>query len=217
VFFDLIHMDDCDDVAVSVGRCHEGTDDHYDTRFRMLHADGSYRWIRSLGRVLERDADGQPLRVLGQHIDVTEEVEAKAQLAAREELLSIAKRGLDEAQRVGQLGNWTYDLATGAIEWSDYLYELFDRDPALGPPAYDEGLLDFTPESREILDRAVRRSAGPRRPARTTRSFWRPGATTRRAGSFRPSARRGWMSEARSSVCSGPLGTSPSRWSARGP
>jgi len=47
----------------------DGSSD-FDIRHRMLHADGSYRWM-SCRAVVERNAEGQATRVTGSHADVT--------------------------------------------------------------------------------------------------------------------------------------------------
>lgn len=38
---------------------------------RLRATDGSWRWIRSTGRVVSRDIDDRPIRVIGQHLDET--------------------------------------------------------------------------------------------------------------------------------------------------
>lgn len=45
---------------------------HYDSIHRLRHADGSYRWIHSRGRLL-RDEDGQPQRFIGIASDITQQ------------------------------------------------------------------------------------------------------------------------------------------------
>ncbi|MBL7650421.1 MAG: PAS domain-containing protein, partial [Candidatus Hydrogenedentes bacterium] len=39
---------------------------------RMRCKDGSYKWIRARGLVVERDPDGRPLRMIGTHSDIDE-------------------------------------------------------------------------------------------------------------------------------------------------
>ena len=41
---------------------------------------------------------------------------------------------LNEAQRIGQIGDWEWDLATRAMTWSPQVFEIVGRDPRLGPP-----------------------------------------------------------------------------------
>ena len=43
----------------------------YNQAYRLLCRDGSYRWIQSRGRVVTRDNEGKPLRLVGTQRDVT--------------------------------------------------------------------------------------------------------------------------------------------------
>ncbi|AHG88499.1 PAS sensor protein [Gemmatirosa kalamazoonensis] len=56
----------------------------FESEHRMLHADGSWRWILARGRVMERDGAGAPLRLTGTHTDVT----ARRQAAESREILA---------------------------------------------------------------------------------------------------------------------------------
>ncbi len=40
--------------------------------FRLQHAQGHWLWIEGRGRVVERDAEGNPLRAAGTHLDISE-------------------------------------------------------------------------------------------------------------------------------------------------
>jgi PAS domain S-box-containing protein len=44
----------------------------YQTEFRQRCRSGEWKWILSLGEIVERDAQGKPLRMLGTHTDITE-------------------------------------------------------------------------------------------------------------------------------------------------
>lgn len=75
------------------------TDGQYDISRRLLRLDGSDLWIRNIGRVIARNADGNPTRVLGVTMDVTREREHEAHLArsAQYDLLT----GLPNRQLLG--------------------------------------------------------------------------------------------------------------------
>lgn len=45
--------------------------DGYEVDFRMITKSGEYRWILSSGKVVERDNDGKPARMVGTHTDIT--------------------------------------------------------------------------------------------------------------------------------------------------
>ncbi len=50
----------------------EGRIPEYRVEFRQQRKDGEWRWVLSLGRVVERDAQGRALRMLGTHTDITD-------------------------------------------------------------------------------------------------------------------------------------------------
>jgi PAS domain S-box-containing protein len=52
----------------------------YEIEFRLLHHDGSWRWIMASGRLIERDSEGKPLRMAGTHKDITDRKQVEAQL-----------------------------------------------------------------------------------------------------------------------------------------
>lgn len=59
----------------------EGGTPSYEAEYRTFRKDGGITWLWDRGRVVERDASGQPLRVLGAHVDVTRRKEYELQLA----------------------------------------------------------------------------------------------------------------------------------------
>ncbi|MGS1017942.1 ATP-binding protein [Allosphingosinicella humi] len=69
--------------------------------------------------------------------------------------IATANARLHEAQRIARMGDWDYDLQTGVIRWSDHLYSMYERDPALGPPSYEEAVAHCTDAGRRTIARAV--------------------------------------------------------------
>ena len=65
----------------------------YAQEFRMKAKDGSWKWILSMGRVLERNESNQPRRIVGVHLDMTERKLAEQEL----------KKHLDELERFNRL------------------------------------------------------------------------------------------------------------------
>jgi PAS domain S-box-containing protein len=66
-----VHPDDMESSLKKINRTLEGHTDTHEIEFRMLHKDGSYRWILSHVSSL-RNESGKPIRMLGSHIDITE-------------------------------------------------------------------------------------------------------------------------------------------------
>jgi len=75
-----VHPDDLDDAWRAIEAHFAGETDLYQSDFRMRTKSGGWRWIRDRGRVVERDEDGDPLRAVGIHVDVTEEKERERDL-----------------------------------------------------------------------------------------------------------------------------------------
>ncbi|MBA4741978.1 MAG: EAL domain-containing protein [Azoarcus sp.] len=106
----------------------------YEIEYRLRRHDGVYHWM--LGRALPlRDESGQIVKWFGTCTDI-------------DDIKRTVER-LDEAQRIARLGDWECDLDTEEIRWSPQVFEIFGRDPALGPPA------DFS-ENDRLFDDATR-------------------------------------------------------------
>ncbi|GGE22737.1 bifunctional diguanylate cyclase/phosphodiesterase [Aureimonas endophytica] len=78
---DRLHADDVDAMLKELGRLFTDTAPvtHYDVKFRLRHADGSYRWFRGIGGVVH-DALGMPTRMCGSLIDIQEGEAAAAEI-----------------------------------------------------------------------------------------------------------------------------------------
>lgn len=88
-FFEFVHPDDRDKVNEAQARSlQDGAD--YAPEYRIILRDGSLRWITSRGRVL-RDANGNPTRLVGVTMDITERKQAELALADSERRLRTAE------------------------------------------------------------------------------------------------------------------------------
>ena len=67
-----VHPDDRKRVGAIIKAVLDGGDFDYQYEVRVRHANGSYRWMNVVGRILNRDANGKATRVSGVRIDVTE-------------------------------------------------------------------------------------------------------------------------------------------------
>jgi PAS domain S-box-containing protein len=72
-----------------------------------------------------------------------------------EERLLKSDAHLKVAQRISNLGSWEFDLRTGDVIWSEEVFRIFGRDPAIGTPTYQELQKSLHPEDWEYFDRVV--------------------------------------------------------------
>ncbi|TVQ54290.1 MAG: PAS domain S-box protein [Spirulina sp. DLM2.Bin59] len=58
----------------------QGETEIYESEHRLRHGDGSYKWILSRGKILERDQAGHPLKFIGLFSDITVKKQAQFEL-----------------------------------------------------------------------------------------------------------------------------------------
>jgi len=68
----LIHPDDLNHALSNRRECLENRRQSIEFEYRMKAKDGSWKWILARGKVINRNADGQAVRVIGTHVDLTE-------------------------------------------------------------------------------------------------------------------------------------------------
>ncbi len=81
-----------------------------------------------------------------------------------ERALRESERRLKEAQRLGRIGDWEFDLATGELHWSDMVFAIYERPPELGPPTELEEAQYYSADDvaalRDCMRRAVEAGEG---------------------------------------------------------
>jgi diguanylate cyclase (GGDEF)-like protein len=77
----LVHRDDRELVQDRLARHLQGASHDFEAEFRMRHRNGHWVWIQSRGKVVERGADGAPVRMVGTRSDIGARKQAEADLA----------------------------------------------------------------------------------------------------------------------------------------
>jgi PAS domain S-box-containing protein len=92
---------------------------------------------------------GRLLRAWGTQRDVTAGRLAENRMREGEERLR-------RTQLAARLGTWDWDLTTGAVEWSDGIFELLGLAPGSFDPSFERWIEFVVPEDVEPTRRAVR-------------------------------------------------------------
>ncbi|MDX6481424.1 MAG: two-component system, cell cycle sensor histidine kinase and response regulator CckA, partial [Gaiellaceae bacterium] len=121
----LLHPDDRERVRRAAEVAYTGGIP-LDLEYRVLRPDGGIQWL--LGRSTSVYADGALVRVLGVAVDIT------AKKVADEEL-QRSRAALELAQLAAGLGTWDWDVQTGAVSWTDGVYEVLGVDPTKFVPS----------------------------------------------------------------------------------
>lgn len=124
----LVHPDDMAESDRLLERHFAGEIDFYESQFRMRHKSGTWRWVIDRGRITERDAGGLPLRMVGTHVDITEQMEG---IQARIELEDRI-REKQKLESIGRLaGGVSHDLnnlLTPILGYGELLEESLGSD-----------------------------------------------------------------------------------------
>jgi PAS domain S-box-containing protein len=151
----LVHPDDRDAVMEQVGRALRG-DIPYDIEMRMLRDDGSQLDVRVIAEVV-RDAEGQPLSVIGAMQDVTE-------LRRKERELSTVYRRYRLASEVSGTAAWEIWPAERRILADENLARLVGRAGEALSESLDDWLAAFPPGSQKRLNDGIEEVASGQRP-----------------------------------------------------
>jgi len=102
-----------------------GKAEYYDAEYRIKTRGGVWRWVFERGRVVERDAQGKAVRMLGVCMDLDETKVAERRANARNERV-------EAALQLTTAGVWDWDVEHGTTFNTDGYYRVFGVDPAFG-------------------------------------------------------------------------------------
>lgn len=94
---------------------------YYESELRIRTARGDYKWLLDRGRVVERNADGTPRRVVGVSVDI----DAQKQM---EHTLRQSELRLETALWSSKAAYWTIDVGADRAEMSSQFFELTGID-----------------------------------------------------------------------------------------
>jgi PAS domain S-box-containing protein len=86
-WLDLAHPEDLRTSEEQLNLHFEGASAFYECESRMRHKNGNWIWVLDRGKVVERSADGTPLRMIGTHTDITRIKSVEEQLTRQTSLL----------------------------------------------------------------------------------------------------------------------------------
>jgi len=144
-FEDLIHPDDRERIK-GLTQVMKRTGADTDAEWRVIWPDGSVHWIASRGRVL-MDESGEPSRMIGVNMDVTERKQAEEALRKSEERFRLAAVA-------GRMFAYEWDAASDVIIRSGDFSQILGTGEAIETSG--QQVLDRThPDDRQRVNAAV--------------------------------------------------------------
>lgn len=150
-FIDYLHPDDRKDVQQALhAAVAAGTD--YDIVFRVVLANAKIRWILSKGKVCD-DRTGQPIRMAGIALDITERKRATEAVKESEERFRQLAENIDAVF-------WIVDLPDRRINYVSPAYQrLWGLNPQSLYADREAWVNLIHPEERESIEKAFREKA----------------------------------------------------------
>ncbi|MEM8812133.1 MAG: EAL domain-containing protein [Pseudomonadota bacterium] len=93
--------------------------------YKVVRDDGLVRRMSTSGRP-KFDPSGRFTGYRGVATDVTEAYEAAETLERQNRDLRVKEATLDQVQRMASIGAWEIDLASGAVRWSEEVYNIYE-------------------------------------------------------------------------------------------
>ena len=143
-----IQPDDRAGVLEKVRAYQSGEIPQYEVEHRLLGKDGNYRWILARGTVV-RDAAGQPYRMVGSHIEITDRKAAEERLKSMAEALGQSNRDLEQFAYIA-----SHDLQEPLRMMSSYL-QLLAQQYREQLPSHAQTLIDLSLDSGRRMQQLV--------------------------------------------------------------
>lgn len=96
-----------------------------------------------------------------------------------EEKIRQSERRLAEAQHIGQLGSWYWDISTNTLSWSEELYHIYGQDPSTFGATFEAYLAVIHPDDREMVRNIIAQARQEHHPIAFDHRIVRPDGTIR--------------------------------------
>ena len=149
-----VHPEDLEATMATIEEHLDGTTPHYVNEHRVQCKDGSWKWTLSRGMVVERDAEGNPVRMIGTQSDISERKQAEEALRASEVHTRQILDGLYGFVGVCTLDGTLIDANDASLQVAG-----LRREDVLGRPFWDTHYWNRDPEAQAKLKTSLARAA----------------------------------------------------------
>lgn len=143
-FIKIIHPDDYPSVTKLFETTISERKTEISVRYRIIRPTGEIRHIKVQGEAIY-DQDNTPILMQGVFQDVTDQV-------LREKEAEKLQNRLIEAQRIGGLGHWNWNIENNKVFWSNHVYKIYGFKEKEVEPSYENFRKILHPDDAAHLD-----------------------------------------------------------------
>ena len=141
----LMHPEDLGNFQTTLQQVFDGDVARFDLEFRLRTKKGRWFWVRSRGKIVEHDAAGKPVRLIGTHLDINDHKRFEREL--EEQKLKAEAANLAKSRF---LANMSHELRTPLNSILGFTRQM-DRDPTF-PKDHRHSLSVVNRSGEHLLD-----------------------------------------------------------------
>ncbi|HEY5603265.1 MAG TPA: ATP-binding protein, partial [Gammaproteobacteria bacterium] len=100
-------------------------------------------------------------------IGIVQSIRDVSHLKATENALRKSQALLKEAQHIGHMGNWEWNIKTNGVEWSDETCHIFGFDRETAQPSFEQFIDRIHPDDRADVSQAISKAINNKEPYQT--------------------------------------------------
>ena len=154
--------------------------------FRIIRPSGEVRTVSSMTSErwsssgdTKRDASGRPYKLFGTIQDITERKRSEEALREVSRKLQESNAMLEEAQRISNVGHYSWNLIENQVVWSDEVYRIYGLDSRQDTIDLAKVSEMIHPEDRELVFHAAEEALRTGNPADIEHRLVRPNGEVR--------------------------------------
>lgn len=144
-----LHPDDVKKITTASDKAKVGNG-LFELEHRIILKSGEIKHLRVHGKVYF-DQDGNPESIDSTMLDITTQKLTETELKTSQDILL-------EAQRIGRLGNWIWNLKDDSFYWSEQVFDIYGYDKKLVSPSFRAFRDILHPEDAVALNAAHNRT-----------------------------------------------------------
>lgn len=124
LWWESVHNDDRNLLVESDYKYRNGQAEFHSLEYRIMHKDGTVRWVLDRGVVIERNKLGKPIKIIGTHVDITSQKTLEAALKKAKETAEASTKAKENF-----LANMSHEIRTPLNAIIGMTHLLFDTRP----------------------------------------------------------------------------------------